>query len=302
MNEDFLPISTENNPSQANKPSIWQHYLEQIESLKDEIQTFNNKVKEGQQLFRKEVIPLYQKWIEKRLSLLSLFQEWLEGAHLSFEECYKLKEIILKESKDLVENHQLEEAEPYYALHSDIPLKKRNDEFFQKKQSYEQNESHNTDNEELQKKAPQQVIKNLYKQLAKQLHPDQESNEELKNLKTEQMHALNEAYQKQDISELLQIQKRVGEDQLLSAASEQEIINFTNLLEAQIKDLEYELASTKRQKKVLQQRVGGFGFTKVQIRQEKAVLKAQIQEADKKIKHLVHLEVLQQYLEDYEVE
>lgn len=300
MNEDYLPISAENSSSQEENPSIWQYYLTQIEELKEEIQVTKDKFENDKQLFRKEIIPLYQEWLQKRLSLLGIFQEWLEHPYLSFEECYKLKEIILKESKDLVENHQIEEAESYYKLHSEIPLEKRNQEFFQKKQAYEQNNSAFSTSQE--KREPQQLVKNLYKQLAKQLHPDQENNENLKNLKTEQMHQLNEAYQKNDISQLLQIQKRVGEEQSSLGQSEKEIEDLSTLLEEQIKNLEYELASAKRQKKLLQQQTGGFALTKVKIREEKKNFKMLIEEADKKLQYLTKIEVLQEYLEEYEVE
>ncbi|WP_027002620.1 hypothetical protein [Hugenholtzia roseola] len=99
-----------------------------------------------------------------------------------------------------------------------------------------------------QAQAAQQLMRKIYTQLAKSLHPDKELDAERKKEKNDLMHALTQAYQKQDLFVLLEMQQKYGDwaqqNTTPDAAErdpQKEMDLLLQLLKTQRKNLEGEL-------------------------------------------------------------
>lgn len=87
-------------------------------------------------------------------------------------------------------------------------------------------------------------IRSIYMELAKNLHPDLEQDEELRVLKEERMKQLTEAYQKKDLAALLCMQNNWTDnpvDESLADQPDQLLKGYNKVLKAQLKKLEDEM-------------------------------------------------------------
>lgn len=109
----------------------------------------------------------------------------------------------------------------------------------------------------------QTSLRSLFRQLASMLHPDRESDAQLRQTKTALMSEANAAYERRDLVTLLQIQQRaLGADPLAAARlSDDKLAALTQLLKAQVAELERERASRSEQLAAEFEVAPGFGLS-----------------------------------------
>ena len=94
----------------------------------------------------------------------------------------------------------------------------------------------------------QKVCKNIYGDLVRLLHPDREIDESKKAAKTEAIQQVNEAYERNDLFELLRLQAEFlqKEGDALTQLPEKEFKYYLQVLKAQEQDLQTELNTTSK--------------------------------------------------------
>ncbi len=88
------------------------------------------------------------------------------------------------------------------------------------------------------------LLRRLFRQLASALHPDRESDPQVRLKKTALMSEANAAYEKRDLVTLLQIQSRaeLADPEAVHKLSDERLASLTLLLKAQVAELERERA------------------------------------------------------------
>lgn len=99
--------------------------------------------------------------------------------------------------------------------------------------------------ERQKEKDVQKVSKNIYNDLVRLLHPDREIDESKKAAKTEAIQRVNEAYEKNDLFELLRLQAEYlqKEGDSLTLLPEKEFKYYLQVLKTQEQELQFELDS-----------------------------------------------------------
>ncbi len=92
-----------------------------------------------------------------------------------------------------------------------------------------------------------QSIREVYRKLASELHPDREPDEAERQRKTDLMQRVNVAYDKQDLLALLELQLEIEQiDQhAIAAISEEKLKHYNQILREQAQELEMEIAGTE---------------------------------------------------------
>ncbi len=88
-----------------------------------------------------------------------------------------------------------------------------------------------------------QSLREVYRQLASALHPDRETDPALREAKTTQMQRVNQAYERQDLLSLLQLQLEIEQIDAahVAQASEQRLKHYNQLLASQLAELKTEV-------------------------------------------------------------
>jgi succinate dehydrogenase flavin-adding protein (antitoxin of CptAB toxin-antitoxin module) len=92
-----------------------------------------------------------------------------------------------------------------------------------------------------------QSIREVYRKLASELHPDREPDETERQRKTDLMQRVNVAYDKQDLLGLLELQLEIEQiDQhAIAAISDEKLKHYNQILREQAQELEMEIAGTE---------------------------------------------------------
>ncbi|MEX3555186.1 MAG: J domain-containing protein [Burkholderia gladioli] len=103
-----------------------------------------------------------------------------------------------------------------------------------------------TDTEAVPEMAPAQVsrsLRDLYRRLASALHPDREPDADERERKTALMQRLNRAYDKQDLLQLLELERDLGaaDADRLAGAGDELLRHYNGILKAQLASLDREL-------------------------------------------------------------
>lgn len=155
----------------------------------------------------------------------------------------------------------------------------------------------------------QKVCKNIYGDLVRLLHPDREIDESKKAAKTEAIQRVNEAYERNDLFELLRLQAEFlqKEGDALTLLPEKEFKYYLQVLKAQEQDLQTELNATSKAPGLegyISQNLCHTNPITTQILRQRAVKEAK--EALKSHQHNLKLakdpNVLKEALRYYEVE
>lgn len=95
----------------------------------------------------------------------------------------------------------------------------------------------------------QGALKNIYRQLARQLHPDRAENDVQRALNHDLMSEANTAYDRQDLLALLKLQLKVSQidASAMSSVAEEKLKSWVALLRAQAKDLQAKHAQQQMQ-------------------------------------------------------
>lgn len=128
----------------------------------------------------------------------------------------------------------------------------------------------------------QSSLRSLFRQLASMLHPDRETDAQLRQTKTALMSEANAAYERRDLVTLLRIQQRaLGADPLAAARlSEDKLAALTQLLKQQVAELERERASRSGQLAAEFEVAPGVALTPQTLQR---VLKAQVEDLQEEI-------------------
>ncbi|WP_201446126.1 J domain-containing protein [Burkholderia gladioli] len=107
-------------------------------------------------------------------------------------------------------------------------------------------EADRTDTEAVPEMAPAQVsrsLRDLYRRLASALHPDREPDADERERKTALMQRLNRAYDKQDLLQLLELERDLGaaDADRLAGAGDELLRHYNGILKAQLASLDREL-------------------------------------------------------------
>ena len=96
--------------------------------------------------------------------------------------------------------------------------------------------------QKLQEEQTMRSIREIYSELVKELHPDKETDENIRQLKEERMKQLTEAYQNKDLASLLSMQLNWLEDTALDPASQTDEVlkRYNKVLRKQLSRLEQE--------------------------------------------------------------
>ncbi|MDN7902158.1 J domain-containing protein [Burkholderia cepacia] len=86
-------------------------------------------------------------------------------------------------------------------------------------------------------------IREIYRKLASELHPDRETNERERERKTGLMQRLNEAYRKKNLLQLLELQLELEhvDQHALDSMSEERLKHYNVILKEQIRELDQEI-------------------------------------------------------------
>ena len=104
-------------------------------------------------------------------------------------------------------------------------------------------------NQEQAAQEAQSSLKNIYRQLARQLHPDRATSDEERTLNHDLMSQVNAAYDKQDLLALLKLQLKASQidASAMNSVAEDKLKSWTALLRAQAKELSADVTSLRMQ-------------------------------------------------------
>jgi hypothetical protein len=148
---------------------------------------------------------------------------------------------------DLGDDFDLNDPESFGKAHKKIFEKKENTSNNQKgrektKQQIEKEKKQEEDN-----KSATQSIKEVYRQLAKALHPDREMDEKEKERKHDLMQRANVAYKKEDLLALLSLQleiEQIDQNHIDNLATER-LMYFNKILAKQCADINHDMHEMK---------------------------------------------------------
>ncbi|MBC8110551.1 MAG: hypothetical protein H7Y04_05770 [Verrucomicrobia bacterium] len=149
-----------------------------------------------------------------------------------------------------------------------------------------------------------QASRKVYMELVKEFHPDRENDETERERKTEVMQRVTNAYQANDLFELLRLQLdffQIDETHINKLADEK-LKYFNKVLRGQVQDLESELFSIKGFGDDLFSRFGGKPPV-MDAKFSTAIkgLKQHIKVLDEEIKNMQDSEILKIYLKNYRI-
>jgi hypothetical protein len=258
---------------------IAQH-LSQIKRLKEKIKTIQRDLEHTNQLFKTQLLPLIERIAEQKKALLDILIQVAESKKMPPSERAYLQTIISAKAEELIFRYGRADVVPIYRkFQAQVkPKNKKEASLFEKinqkfeeaiSQLFEAEASQEGQSEPLsEKKQPafptkptdqaketQQLIRKIYTQLAKQLHPDKEFDAARKKEKNDLMHVLTQAYQKQDLFVLLEMQQKYAqafaqdpqEPNQAERDPQKEMDLLLDLLKKQRKSLENELLSLTQQ-------------------------------------------------------
>lgn len=128
-------------------------------------------------------------------------------------------------------------------------------------------------------------LRKLFRQLASALHPDRETDEQLKLAKSALMSEANAAYERRDLVALMQIEQRAALSDPLAASrmTDDKLAALTRLLKQQVADLERERSERSQQLALEFDLPPHFGLTPRELRM---VLQTQILELESALGHM----------------
>ncbi|MBS7807125.1 J domain-containing protein [Variovorax sp. PCZ-1] len=138
---------------------------------------------------------------------------------------------------------------------------------------------------ELAAQEAQSALKNIYRQLARQLHPDRADNDTQRAISHDLMSEANTAYERQDLLALLQLQLRASQidASAMGTVAEEKLESWIALLRAQAKDLTQECMMLERQ---MMHEFGLLSHQSLTAENLEALLQATLQQYDEAL-HLM---------------
>ena len=150
-------------------------------------------------------------------------------------------------------------------------------------------------------------IQAIYRKLVTELHPDRESDPDERSRKTELMQAVNVAYEKRDLLQLLELQitlEHISPDHI-GAITEERIKHYNKVLREQSAELQQELSLIQNQLRSHFQRPYYVPLSSKEIinrlNGDIAELKQVAQSIDHDLKRLADFDVMKQWVKHYKI-
>ncbi len=151
------------------------------------------------------------------------------------------------------------------------------------------------------------AVRTIYMDLVKAFHPDRETDEAEKARKTEIMHRITEAYEKNDLLALFKLQlefNRIDRDHLDRLAEDQ-LKYYNKILKQQVAELEEELEQLQMQLQAMSGRQSYYipSATQIELQLSSDInaLKKDINALKKEAKQLQDNDILRLWLKNYKV-
>lgn len=235
--------------------------IERIEVLKKDLDLAKKQVANMVQRIQKEILPLENKYTQKLVMMVKLFDWHYHVSDLKAKDRDKLAHFIVTKSYELIHfSHHTELQEiyqKYQTNHQEKSVIQKNkdvDDVFEEDSTAEpipekpKTERQLAREEKLKEELSNmsKTARSIYAELVKSFHPDLEQDEAEKERKTKIMHQITEAYKKEDVFELLRLKVSLQEQQITAAnMADDRLLYFNKLLEDQIEELTHEIQATK---------------------------------------------------------
>ncbi len=151
------------------------------------------------------------------------------------------------------------------------------------------------------------AVRTIYMDLVKAFHPDRETDEDEKARKTEIMHRITEAYEKNDLLALFKLQlefNRIDKEHLERLAEDQ-LKYYNKILKQQVEELELELENLQMELQSMSGRRSFYIPTPTQIELQLSIdikeLKKEIKDLKKHVSTLSDNDILRLWLKDYRI-
>ena len=275
-NNLIIKIETAEKTNLSKNQKLFNSYTDKITKLKTELNDIKAKMELADRFIIKEIYPIENKIIEKRLESLRVLENQYHNGPFDNAEKKILTQIILTIAENLIFEHEKIEAIPYFNQFNDIPFEELvnqeeketaeerqteknhfdEGEFFENSKGDGQHTKEKPkskaqlEREEKLKKDENDMLQSarkIYMDLMKQFHPDLESNEKEKERKTIIIQQVTDAYQKKDLFQLLKLQAEhlsIEKDKISQLADEN-LKNINKTLKSQIEELEWEIFKAK---------------------------------------------------------
>lgn len=235
--------------------------IERIEALKKDLDLAKKQVANMVQRIQKEILPLENKYTQKLVMMVKLFDWHYHVSDLKAKDREKLAHFIVTKSYELIHfSHHTELQEIYQKYQTNhqekrvIQKNKDVSDVFEEDSTAESiPEKPKTERQLAREEKLKEELSNMsktarsiYAELVKSFHPDLEQDEAEKERKTKIMHQITEAYKKEDVFELLRLKVSLQEQQITAAnMADDRLLYFNKLLEDQIEELTNEIQAIK---------------------------------------------------------
>lgn len=233
----------------------------QIGEKKILLQEFQQVSMEYNSRYNKDLVPILNKHNKRLVEMLVFIDRHYDDVIFSKTDCKRLDSIIYDVSLGLIEEYA--EVKQIYnrrfgvdcntqqSIEVKSGLEENIEPEFLHTDEFQPPKTSKKSTKELKREAKEQhdvkemskSIKDIYRQLAKDLHPDRIANDSELEYKTSLMKRVNIAYEKQDLLTLLEIQieiQQINQNSINNLALNK-IKHFNKILENQLDELEQEI-------------------------------------------------------------
>ncbi len=231
--------------------------IERVEVLKKELVHTKKQLEQLVQRIQKEILPLENKYTKKLVMMVRLFDWHYHSSELKAKDREKLAHFIVTKSYELIHfSHHtelLEIYQKYQGANQEKQVSTFTESIVEEATTETKAEKPKTEKQQAREEKLKEELQNMsktarsiYAELVKSFHPDLEQDEAEKERKTKIMHQITEAYQKDDVFELLRLKVSLQEEQLTADnMADDRLLYFNKLLEEQIEELTQEIKATK---------------------------------------------------------
>ncbi|MES2517782.1 MAG: hypothetical protein V4585_06720 [Bacteroidota bacterium] len=300
--------------------------IKKINELKQRLQNDEVVLRQIINRIQSEIIPLEQKHNKKLVELVYVFDKHYDDSFFKKKERQKIADFILNKSYELIDKLGIEDLKYIHDKYAFQPYDSINNpelSIFENKEATSENPKGQAKTEEPKAKSAKQIEKeeklreaaknstkatrSIYTDLVKAFHPDREQDETERERKTEIMKRITQAYEKEDLFELLRLKSELQtpESQSFSLA-EEHLKHYNKILLEQIASLENSLTEIQKQASVsmgssnLFKKFGGDEIMmQIKFSQEINSLKKGIRALESNIFQFRNREIMRAFLKDY---
>lgn len=262
-------------------------YSQKVENLKKELHVTQDIIAQAEQKVRQVLVPLEVRKLTLKAEVLWVLDRQYDSGGLKKRDREQLAEFIVTQAHPLIEKFGKEELKPLIEKYENKTFEEYTEDLYREKTDhlkelfekfgieaddeyrnndaqnpFQQSAGGNTESEPRPKTAKQlakeekrrqeaqnisKTVQNVYRQLVKLFHPDREPDVTEKERKTRIMQLITEAYEKDDLFELLRLQLEYNQKDSgdFAILPDEQLKYYNQLLKEQIAELESELEALK---------------------------------------------------------